>query len=85
MYNTNSQIKLKTRTLKSRLCDYSDVYILAKGTISVANTAAASAAGNNINKKVIFKICASFTDGMSEINNTQVDNAKDTNVVMLRQ
>ena len=55
-YNVNSQIKLKTTMLKSSLCDYSDAYILVKGTISVNNTAAQGAAANNTNKKVIFKI-----------------------------
>ena len=35
-YNTNSQIKFKTSLLRSSLCDYSDTYILAKGTISIA-------------------------------------------------
>ena len=40
-YNVNSQIKFKTTMLKSSLCDYSDEYILAKGTITVNNTAAA--------------------------------------------
>ena len=68
--------------LKSSLCDYSDAYILIKGTISVNNTAAAGAAGNNINKKVIFKNCAPFTNCISEINNTQIDNAKDIDIVM---
>ena len=38
-YNTNSQIKFKTTMLKSSLCDYSDAYILVKGTIIVPNTA----------------------------------------------
>ena len=32
-YNTNSEIKLKTSELKSRLCVYSDAYILVRGTI----------------------------------------------------
>ena len=68
--------------LKSSLCDYSDAYILIKGTISVNNTAAAGAAGNNINKKVIFKNCVPFTNCISEINNTQIDNAKDIDIVM---
>ena len=68
--------------LKSSLCDYSDAYILVKGTISVTNTAAAGAAANNINKKVIFKNCAPFTNCISEINNTQIDNAKDIDIVM---
>ena len=37
--------------------------------------------GNN-NKKLTFKNCALFTDFISEINNTQVDNAKDIDIVM---
>ena len=81
-YNVNSQIKFKTTMLKSSLCDYSDAYILVKGTISVNNTAAQGAAENNTNKKVIFKNCAQFTNCISEINNTQIDNAKDIDIVM---
>ena len=68
--------------LKSSLCDYSDAYILIKGTISINNTAAAGAAVNNINKKVICKNCAPFTNCISEINNTQIDNAKNIDIVM---
>ena len=70
--------------LKSSLCDYSDAYILVKGTISVNNIAAQGAAvnNNNNNKKVIFKNCAPFTNCISEINNTQIDNAKDIDIVM---
>ena len=81
-YNVNSQIKFKTTMLKSSLCDYSDAYIIVKGTITVNNIAAASAAANNTNKKVIFQNCASFTNCISEINNPQVDNAKDIDIVM---
>ena len=81
-YNVNSQIKFKTAMLKSNLCDYSDAYILVKGTISVNNTAAQGAAANNTNKKVIFKNCAPFTNCISEINNTHIDNAKDIDIVM---
>ena len=81
-YNVNSQIKFKTTMLKSSLCDYSDAYILLKGTISVNNTAAQGAAANNNNKKLIFKNCAPFTNCISEINNTQIDNAKDIDIVM---
>ena len=81
-YNVNSQIKFKTTMLKSSLCDYSDAYILVKGTITVNNTAAADADANNTNKKVIFKNCPSFINCISEINNTQVDNAKDLDIVM---
>ena len=68
--------------LKSSLCDYGDAYILVKGTITVNNTAAADADANKTNKKLIFKNCAPFTNCISEINNTQVDNAKDLDIVM---
>ena len=80
-YNVNSQIKFKTTMLKSSLCYYSDAYILVKGTISVNNTAAGDAIKNN-NRKVIFKNCAPFTNCTSEINNTQIDNAKDIDIVI---
>ena len=80
-YNTNKQIKFKTTMLKSSLCDYSVAYILVKGTITVNNTGIA-AAQNNRNKKLIFKNCALFTNYIREINNTQIDNAKDIDIVM---
>ena len=68
--------------LRSSLCDYSDAYILFKGNISVNNTADDGAAANNTGKKVVFKNCAPFTDCISKINNTQVDNAEDIDIVM---
>ena len=96
-YNVNSQIKFKTTMLKSSLCDYSDVYILVKGTITttgnaglepdIANprTAAqllAARQADERGKGVAFKNCAPFTNCISEINNTQVDNAKGIDIVM---
>ena len=36
---------------------------------------------NNVNKKVVFKNCAPFINCISEIKNTQVDNAKDIDIV----
>ena len=41
--------------LRSNLCDYSYVCILAKETITVANTVVQDADRNDGNKKVIFK------------------------------
>ena len=55
-YSTNKQIRFKVAMLRSSLCDYSDVYILVKGNITVNNTEDAGAAANNTNKKVILKI-----------------------------
>ena len=34
-YNINKEIRLKTSMLRSDLCNFSDVYIIAKGTITV--------------------------------------------------
>ena len=81
-YSHNKQIKFKTSMLRSSLRDYSDAYILVKGSITVSNTAADGAAVNNTNKKVIFKNCAPFTNCISKINNTQIDNAEYIDIVM---
>ena len=43
---------------------------------------AADVDANNANKKVIFKSCAPFTDCISKIHNTKVDNAKDIDIIM---
>ena len=80
--NVNSQIKFKSTVLNSSLCDYSDAYILVKGNITVNNTAATDANANNTNKKVVFKNCAPFPNSRSGINNTQIDTAKDIDIMM---
>ena len=83
-YNDNSQIKFKTTILKSSLCDYSDAYIFVKGTIAINGIGADAAArqADERDKVVAFKNCAPFTNCISEINNAQVDNAKDIDIVM---
>ena len=65
-HRIGSQIKFKTSMLKSSMCNYSDAYRLVSETISVAKTAAEGADANNRKKKVLPKICASFTDSISE-------------------
>ena len=83
-HNINSQIKFKPAILKSSLCDYSDAYIVVKGTITLVQqgaTAAGIQADRN-DKKVTSKNSTQFTDCITEINKTQVDNAKDLNVAM---
>ena len=69
--------------LRSCLCNYSDVYILLSAAITDPNT---TAAGENQNKRksLIIKNCASFTNSISEIDNTKIDNAKDIDIVMSR-
>ena len=82
-YSINSQIKFKTSILKSSICDYSNAYIIFKGNIGVLTTLTTDAAANNANEKVIIKNCAPFIDCINKISNTQVDNAKDIDVVTL--
>ena len=70
--------------IKSSLCDYSGAYIHVSGTITVARAGAnneAIAADRN-KKEAIFKDFTQFTDCITEINNTQVENEKDLDVVM---
>ena len=83
-YNVNSQIKFNTTMLKSSLCDYSDAYILVKGTITItgAGADAATRQADEKDKGVAFKSCGPFTNCIGEINNTQIDNAKDIDIVM---
>ena len=63
MYNKNKSIRSKTPTLRSNLCDYSDAYILVKGTITVTAPGVNNNA-NNIkdkrNRPVILKNNAPF-------------------------
>ena len=50
--------------------------------LSGNNTAGAGVTANNTNKKVIFKNCALFTNCISKINNTQIDNPDYIDIVM---
>ena len=56
-YNTNSKIKFKISMLKSILCNYSHVYILVKGNITVPSMTGEGAATINANKKVMLNVC----------------------------
>ena len=68
----------------SNLCDYSDAYILVSGTITITTESADDAAKrlDERSKGVIFKNYVPFTECISNVNNTQIDNAKDIDVVM---
>ena len=70
--------------LKSSLCDYSDAYILVKGKITItgAGDDAVARQADEQDKGVAFKNCAPFTNCISVINNTQIDNAQDIDIVM---
>ena len=62
--------------LRSDLCDFSDPYIVVKGTITVANP-------NNsaYDKKLAFKNNAPFVSCISKINSTLIDNAEDLDII----
>ena len=75
----DSQIKFKTSMLRSSFCDYSDTYILAKRLYQSQHK---QDNPNNTNKKAVFKNCAPLPDCISEINNTQIDNAKHIDIIM---
>ena len=76
-YRINREIRIKTPMLRSDLCDFSDGYIVVKGKITVTNP-------NNAkrNKAVAFKNNAPFINCISNINGTQIDNAKGLDVVI---
>ena len=84
VYNTNSDVRFKTTMLKSSLCDYRDAYILVKGRITItgAGNDAVARQADERKKRVIFKNSAPFINCKSEINNTEIDNAKNIDIVM---
>ena len=57
VYNTNTDIRLKTTMLRSSLLEYSDAYILVKGTITItgARNDGVARQANERNKSIIFK------------------------------
>ena len=50
-YNKNKSIRFKATMLRSNLCDYSDAYILVKGTITVTALGAHNGTNNIRDKK----------------------------------
>ena len=70
--------------LNTNLCDFSDVYLLVRGKVTVVwqgvNGTAIAADRND--EEVVFKNCAPFTSCISKINNAEVDNAEDLDIVM---
>ena len=63
--------------LRSDLCNYSDTYIIVKGTISVTQPDNAKR-----NKAVAFKNNAPFVNCISKINGVKIDNVEDLDAVM---
>ena len=80
-YKSSKQTRFKTSILRSDLCDFSDAYIVVKGTITSTKTD-----GRNFidirNRFLAFKNNAPFTNCISKINNVLIDNAEDLDIVM---
>ena len=67
--------------LRSDLCDFSDAYIVIKGTITLTKDADREFIDVR-NRSLVFKNNASFTNCISKINNVLIDNAEDLDIVM---
>ena len=72
-WKPSKQIIFKTSMLRSDLWDFSDAYIVAKGTITITGTHNRSSK----NRPLAFKNNAPFISCISKINNTLIDNAED--------
>ena len=66
--------------LRSRLCDFSDAYIVVKETITTEQNTSKHNDGHN--KPFAFKNSAPFINCISKINGVLIDNADDLEVVM---
>ena len=66
--------------LTSDWCDYSDTYIVVKGTIDLF--AAAANENDKAEKNVIFKTNAPFRSLISKISSVLIDNTEDLNIVI---
>ena len=84
-YNRNKSRRFKTPILRSNLCDYSDAYILVKGTITVTAPGANNGA-NNIrdkrNRPLILKNNAPFVSCITRINGELIEDTDDLDIVM---
>ena len=84
-YNENKSIRFKTPMLRSNLCDYSDAYILVKGTITVAAPGVNNNADNirdKRNRPLILKNKAPFVSCITRINGQLIEDADDLDIVM---
>ena len=76
-YDINKQTRFEKLKLRSNVCDYSDGYIVVRGTITVTGTNR-----NRRNRNLAFKNNAPFIGCISKINNLLTDNKEDLEIVM---
>ena len=84
-YNENKSIRFKTAMLSSNLCDYSDAYISAKGTITVTAPGVNNKADNirdKRNRPLILKNNAPFVTCITRINGKLIEDADALDIVM---
>ena len=84
-YNENKSIRFKAPMLRSNLCDYSDAYILVKGTITVTAPGVNNNADNirdRRNRPLILKNNAPFISCITRINGELIEDADDLDIVM---
>ena len=84
-YNENKSIRFKTPMLRLILCDYSDAYILVKGTITVTAPGVNNNADNirdKRNRPLILKNNAPFVSCITRINGELIEDADDLDIVM---
>ena len=84
-YNENKSIRFKTPMLRSNFCDYSDVYILVKGTITVTAPGVNNNADNirdKRNRPLILKNNAPFVSCITRINGELIEDADDLDIAM---
>ena len=82
-YYENKSIRFKTPMLRSDLCNYSDAYILVKGTIMVNGVV--NGVENDIarrNRPLILKNNVPFVSCITRINGELVEDADDLDIVM---
>ena len=79
-YSVNKSIRFETSMLRSDLCDYSDAYIVVKGTIDLLTAAANE--NDKVQKNTVFKNNAPFRSCISKNNSTLIDNAEGLDIVM---
>ena len=73
IYNSKKQVRFKISMLQSGWCDYTDAYLVVKGTITVTE-----ASNRDMKKRFsTFKNNGPFTTCMSKFNNVLIDNAED--------
>ena len=77
-YSPNKEIRIKTSMLRSNLCNFSDMFIVLEGDITLEGDNNA----NKRNKNLAFKNSGPFINCVPKVNGKKIDNAEDLDVVI---